>query len=69
MTSKAKILPLNVSAFTGVDNLTLFIQCSTGGDIVAISKIEFYGETVESVDVGELKKVMEKQSSQTTFLS
>jgi hypothetical protein len=41
------VLPLKVVKFTGVDNVTLLVVGSEGGDISAVHTVKFYGEAMQ----------------------
>mmetsp|Transcript_14054 Transcript_14054/g.18390 ORF Transcript_14054/g.18390 Transcript_14054/m.18390 type:complete len:160 (+) Transcript_14054:55-534(+) len=56
-TTDSKPLALRVAKFTSVDTITLFIENSTGGEISAISKVEFFGQVMMGTNMNELKKV------------
>eukprot|EP00511_Aplanochytrium_stocchinoi_P007716 CAMPEP_0204845908 /NCGR_PEP_ID=MMETSP1347-20130617/1570_1 /ASSEMBLY_ACC=CAM_ASM_000690 /TAXON_ID=215587 /ORGANISM="Aplanochytrium stocchinoi, Strain GSBS06" /LENGTH=159 /DNA_ID=CAMNT_0051986219 /DNA_START=107 /DNA_END=586 /DNA_ORIENTATION=- len=53
----SKPLALRVAKFTSVDSVTVFVESSVGGDISALSKIDFFGQVMMGTNMNELKKV------------
>jgi hypothetical protein len=41
------VLPLKVVKFNGVDNVTLLVVGSEGGDVSAVHTVKFYGEAMQ----------------------
>jgi len=52
-----KMLALRKAKFNAIDSVTLFVESSEGGELVALSSVKFFGETVEGTNVSEIKKV------------
>lgn len=53
------IQSLSPYKFTAVDSITLFVEKSTGGEIVGLSRVVFYGESIHVTNMNKLEKVDE----------